>query len=341
MKRSFIITAISILALASCARQNTAGLNDDASLFFESWISHNYPAAARTTLGAYVLEETAGTGDPVGDSIFVRLNYNSHTLDGNLSASTSAALARQNGNYSKTSYYGPVVAYRGEEFENLPAGVEEAISTMKKGGRKKVAIPGWLSQSERYSNPDDYLKKCSGTDKIYELEIVDAFSDVERWEKDSLARFIAANYPAAAEDEIGGFYYVSLIPGDQSKTFPSDTAVYINYTGRLLNGMVFDTSIADTAAVWKLSSSSSSYGPKRINWFDEDGGKDYTSITMGDSDSSTSLIEGFSYALSKMHPYEKGICFFWSGLGYSYSGQGSSIPAYSPLCFEIELTDNE
>lgn len=330
---------MAILALASCARQNTAGLNDDASLFFESWISQNYPAATRTPLGSYIISETKGTGEAVGSNLFVRLRYSSYNLGGDLIASTSEAVARQNGNYVKTNYYGPIIGYRGEEFDGMSAGLEEIVSGMNKGGKIKVAIPGWLSESVRYSDPDDYIKKCSGTDTIYDLELVDTFQDIEQWEKDSLARFIQANYPAAVEDEIGGFYYVSLDPGDQSGKFSSDTTIYINYIGRRLDGTVFDTSVSDTAKVWKLSSGS--YSPRQINWFDEDSDEDYTSITMGESGDATDVIQGFAYALSKMHPFEKGICFFYSAYGYSYSGSGSAIPSYSPLSFEIEMTTKE
>ena len=138
---------------------------------------------------------------------------------------------------------------------------------------------------------------------------------------------------------IGGFYYVSLDPGNQSGKFPSDTTIYINYIGRRLDGTVFDTSVADTAKVWKLSSGT--YSPRQINWFDEDNEEDYSSITMGESGNASDVIKGFSYALSKMHPFEKGICFFYSAYGYSYSGSGSAIPSYCPLSFEIEMTTKE
>ena len=50
-----------------------------------------------------------------------------------------------------------------------------------------------------------------------------------------------------------------------------------------------------------------------------------------------SLIDGFSYALWKMKSFEKGRCIFYSTLGYSATGSGNKIPAYSPLIFDIEI----
>jgi FKBP-type peptidyl-prolyl cis-trans isomerase len=34
---------------------------------------------------------------------------------------------------------------------------------------------------------------------------------------------------------------------------------------------------------------------------------------------------------------EKGMGVFYSPLGYSFNGSGSSIPGYAPLIFEIEI----
>ena len=335
MKLRYLIIAASILALVSCAKEKTAGKNDDAKRYLEAWIAQNHPTATRTPLGAYILSETPGTGKLPEDSMYVRINYSRYTLDGELNISTDARTCKKCGIYNDTYYYGPLVAYRGENQENLSAGIEEAISTMRMGGRKTVVIPGWLSGTDRYDTPEKYLEKGSGTDYIYEFEMIECFNDSERWERDSLKRFLAANYPEAKEDETyPGFFYIKTREGADRK-FPSDTTIYINYTGRLLNKKVFDTTIADTAKVWGLYSASKEYKQTKINWYSDS--EDFTAITMGDTNSET--ITGFSYGLSLMHPGEAGICFFISSYGYKASGSGSSIPSYSPLCFELETTE--
>jgi hypothetical protein len=130
---------------------------------------------------------------------------------------------------------------------------------------------------------------------------------------------MSINYPSAVEDaEQEGFFYVKTRDG-LDREFPSDTTVYINYTGRLLNGRAFDTTVADTAKVWGLYSSSKTYAQQQVKWFSSD--QDYTSITLGEDE--TSVIPGFAYGLSVMHPGEAGKCFFVSKYGYSGSGCGT------------------
>lgn len=110
----------------------------------------------------------------------------------------------------------------------------------------------------------------------------------------------------------------------------NDTTIYINYVGRLLNGQVFDTNIQRVAQDNNLSGGT--YEPVAIQWADS-----YSELKMGDDDSASSTITGFAMTLWRMHPFGKAIGIFYSGLGYGYSGSGNTIPAYSPLMFEIEI----
>ena len=134
-----------------------------------------------------------------------------------------------------------------------------------------------------------------------------------------------------------GFYYQQLKEPADTHSFKADTSIYINYTGRLLNGQVFDTTIADTAKVHNIYSSSNTYSPVKITW-----GESYTDLTMtaSGSSSSSSIISGFQKTLWEMrHPYEKGVGMFFSSYGYGSSGSGNTIPSFSPLVFEIEIVD--
>jgi len=337
MKSRYLLIATILLAMVSCAKEKTAGKNDDAKRYFDAWISQNYPNAVRTDLGAYILSEVKGSGQAIADSAYIRLNYTTYSLDGNLKGTTYERVARKNGSYERSTYYGPLVVFRGEDLDGLPSGLEEAVSSMNVGGRKTVVIPGWLSTTDRYDSAEEYVKNCSGSDTIYDIEMVDSFNDVTAWERDSLLRFMAANYPGAVEDTLyEGFFYVKE-SGTSTIEFSDDTTCYINYTGRLLSGSVFDTTIADTAKVWGLYSSSTTYSQKKVSWYSAEASEDFTAITLGDDDSK--VISGFAYAMSQMHPYEIGKCFFVSSYGYAASGSGTSIPSYAPLCFEIAFTD--
>ena len=42
-----------------------------------------------------------------------------------------------------------------------------------------------------------------------------------------------------------------------------------------------------------------------------------------------------------MKAFESGTGVFHSGFGYSASGQGNTIPGYTPLAFDIEIVEKE
>lgn len=316
--------------LWSCAKETGESTGEALQRYIEAWAGENCPNAEQTPLGAYIIEEEEGSGTAIGDSLYVRVKYTTYALDGTISSSTEESINRQIDKYTSYYYYGPVFWYRGEEQESLYAGVEELIADMKIGGRKKVLIPGWLLTSDRYDSKDQYIKKTESSSAIiYDVTLVDALNDEEQWEKDSLARYIAANFPDAVEDSIGGFYYIQTVAPESDSTLNSSSTVYADYIARRLDGTAFDTTVADTAKMYNFYSSSTTYSSKKITLDDND----YTETTMA----SSSLIKGFAYALDRMHYGEAATVIFWSGLGYSSTGSGNSVPAYCPLRFDISI----
>lgn len=331
--------ALAALVLASCGKEPVTSPNDSARLYFDAWAQVRFPDAPRTALGSVILEDVEGGGELVGDyerSEYVRVNYTVRTLDGTITNYSGEETAKQLGTYNGTYYYGPAVWGRTDN--TLSSGIDEIISGMKVGGRRSAAIPGWLFTSEKYGTAEEYLaSSSSGSNAIYTLEVVERITDVARWEADSINRYMAVHYPEVSpKDTVSfAFYYMRTREPSDEKAFPADTTIYINYVGRLLDGKVFDTNIADTAKVYGLYSASGTYTPSRINWPSVDEGSE--SITMGSD--KNSVIAGFSSALWRMHAYEAGTAIFYSTMGYGSSGTGYTIPGYCPLRFDIEIVD--
>ena len=335
-----------LLSLVGCAKSATTNSWEASKTYFDAWIQLNDPGDwTRTDLGCYVIEETEGTGDLVGNyenSPYVRVNYTVYELGingnvyGDVNSTTSLALAQQLGTYVESYYYGPRIWIRVSN--TLSAGVDESISGMRVGGTKTVVIPGWLFTTSRYDTPEEYLYNESGTNYIYKIEVVETIEDIVQWELDSLKSYLANNYSTVdfENDSLKyGFYYIQTQEPTNTNAFTSDSTVYINYIGRRLDGQVFDTNIRDTAKRYGIYDSTADYEPVLINWSDDD----YDELTMTDDESS--MIDGFAYALWQMHSYEAGTCVFYSALGYSSSGSGDEIPEYSPLRFDIEFVDGE
>ena len=346
--RTLIYIAAATVAI-SCAKAVSEGVNTSAKRYFDAWMHVNHPdlkaqwkGQERTDgNGIYVIESTEGSGAIVKDKGFAIVEYTAYNLNGEITAHTNAEQAKQLGTYTSTNYYGPQVWTTISE--TIQAGLQDAVVGMKVGGRKKVIVPSWLMTYSSYKSVGEYLNHASDySNAIYDITIKDFTDSIDVWQKDSIERYIVKNYGRldTFRNDTTGFYYqerASLPEG--AKEFPSDTSVYINYTGKLLNGLVFDTTSERVAKDNNLYDSSRTYEPVKVNW-----GEKYSEISMGSVDESTSVIAGFAMTLWRMKYdpenkdwNDKATGIFISPLGYGYSGTGASIPGYAPLIFEIEI----
>lgn len=337
------LLAASILALNGCARTPVAEANVEAKRYFDAWMHINYPNATPTGIGIYIIENTDGSGPAYSsEAKYAMLHYTTSDLEGNITNSNFESIVQRMGGYDRTHYYGPGVF----EMASEPAGLEAALSGMRLGGRRKVIIPTWLMSITRYDSASEYLKHETGTENtIYDIELCDFATDIDKWEVDSIVGYVARYMDGIDSTWVGGdttaqkygFYYQLLKESPDTVTINKDSTFYINYTGRLLNGQVFDTTIADTAKVYGIYDASRSYGPVSCTK-----GEKYSDVQINVEASTTtsasSVISGFGGAIFLMQPYEKARTVFYSPLGYKTTGQGI-IPGYSPLRFDIELVD--
>ena len=335
MKKTIAI-AFSIaaaLCIFSCAKEPKAGANDASKRYFDAWLQVNHPDARPTGLGIYVLEEKEGTQYAVADSGVAFVNYVVRDLEGNITSYNTKETAKQMGTYDTTTYYGP------EKWFTTPGsiqtGILEAIRDMKKGGSKTVIIPSWLMSYKVYETEEEYLQTSStGTGNIYDITVVDFAEDIYTWELKEIGTYFDNNmdiyHGKRISDSLSyGFYYQQLEKPTSLDTLKSDTTIYINYTGKLLNGLVFDTTIEKVAKDNGLYKNGNIYKPLPVTMAEE-----YGDIKLDGN----SLISGFAKTIKQMKANEKGIGVFMSTLGYQSSGSGSNIPGYAPLVFEIELT---
>ncbi|MGN0189667.1 MAG: FKBP-type peptidyl-prolyl cis-trans isomerase [Candidatus Cryptobacteroides sp.] len=330
---SYTAAAVLIVLCSSCAKERSSVTNDAAKRYFDAWIHVYHPNAERTELGSYIIDETVGNGAPIDEATFLSVNYTVSDLDGNISSTSSSDIAQMLGTHSDATYYGPV--YWATSEESMTAGIADAVAGMKINGKRTVAVPGWLQTVTRFSSEDEYIANVTeNSPVIYTIEIVDTVMNMNYRQVQLIEKYLDNRFGEKVDSLQYGFYYKRLGDPLNENAFPEDTTVYINYTGRLLTGKVFDTTIGDTAKVHKIYSASNTYSPSEITW-----ASDSLSITMGSS--SSSVIQGFSRTLWQMRSMEKGVGVFISDLGYGSYGSGSSIPGYAPLVFEVEMVENE
>ena len=333
-----ICAAAAATLMASCAKNETTKPNEASKRYLEAWMKIHHPDAVKSGLGIYILEEKSGTGKEAGDPSeypYAYVSYTATDLDGNIKESTEESVAKQLGTYDPAkNHYGPVIRLRNSTA--LTAGQEMVLNTMRVGGTRKAVIPGWFNtKTVRYDSEEGYLNNVTGDDSILSVELHEVIPDITQWQLDSMARYMIHTFHALPDSLKYGFYYFQLVPPTDTTSFANSATVYINYTGRLLNGQVFDSTSEKTAKDAGIYSTSGSYSPMKVNMADE-----YTDITFNTGSSTASFVDGFSYCLSRMRTGERGICIFYSDLGYQGSGQGM-IPAFSPLRFEIEMIGTE
>lgn len=328
------VSAIIFLMASACAKEESTSPNEGNKRYLDSWIAINHPGAKTTPLGAYIISEEVGAGESVGkEDSFLFARYTTTDLEGNVQSTTEKQIARQVGTFDHKNYYGEQVLINDTGYTE--AGVLDMLRGMRVGGTRTAVIPGWLNVKEDHGSAQEYLDNCTGKDVIYKVTLVGKCNKIQEWET-ALLEDYSAKHLNGTDSTQYGYYYMQTKAPTGTSAMPNDTTFYINYTGRLLNGQVFDTTIEDTAKVHGIYSSSKKYVPVDIKKAEK-----HEDITMGSASggSGTTLVKGFSLCLSNLKKHEKGICAFYSTLGYGYTGSGNSIPKFAPIVFEIEVVD--
>lgn len=136
------------------------------------------------------------------------------------------------------------------------------------------------------------------TEEQYQMVAVNAKINQE---KEAVAAYLAANN-ITVQPQSSGLYYIETKAG-KGNNASNGKKVSIHYTGKLLDGTVFDSG--------------------DLPPFELGAGK---------------VIKGWEEGISLMKKGGKAILLIPSNLAYGERGVGN-IPAYSPLLFEVELVD--
>ena len=325
MKTEYIILgALTLMTASACVKEDSSSDAEFQRKYLQLWIDTYHNGVVQNNDGLYILEDKEGDGitinlagtEDVSDYVYADVTIRG--LDGSISSTTDEKLAKQLGNYDKKKavYYGPRFYKLGKG--NSYAGVDALYSGMKLEGTRTAVIPSWMITTSRYGTQKEYLSNMpsSATHLIYTVTPHGHIDDPLMVELDSIANYVKRNYPQA-----------------KPVTYKTDVAkCTVNYTGRLLNGQVFDTTVEKVAKDAGIYESGKSYSPVSITYSPK-----WDAISMGNS---SSLINGFKGALFLMkYQGQKAVAIFDSTHGYGEAGdtRSNKIPGYSPLVFEFEL----
>lgn len=133
----------------------------------------------------------------------------------------------------------------------------------------------------------------------------------------SLNKYIADN-KLVLNQTTSGLRYKITSPSAKAKPVAGDT-VLVNYTGRTLEGKVFDSSIEAEAKKAGLEQPGREYEP--------------ISLAVGQGE----VIKGWDEGLLLLNEGSKATFVIPSELAYGLRGAGEDIKPFSPLVFDIEL----
>ena len=215
----------------------------------------------------------------------------------------------------------PVLQQKDSLWENIP--FLNVISTLKEGDSVffQLSLDQFLGFIPGASYPDslgsELMSFYAGIEDIMTREEFENYQK-EQYEKmkmnddqqlsidlELIDNYLKENNIEAIKTE-SGLRYVVQKEGEGRNAAPGDN-VSVHYTGMLLNGEVFDSSLE----------------------------RQPLSFTLGQG----MVIQGWDEGISYFNKNAKGTIYIPSYLGYGARGAGGAIPPNAVLVFEIELID--
>ena len=163
------------------------------------------------------------------------------------------------------------------------------------------------------------------TDSVLNAQIMEFYEEektkLRTAEEVKIEKYVSDN-KLDPQTTASGLKYVITEEGTGEKPAPGDT-VLVNYTGKLTNGHIFDTSVKEVADTQEgLYNPMRPYEPARIT------------VGVG------MVIAGWDEGLQLFPNGTKGTFIIPSGLGYGEQGEmRAKIPPFAPLIFDIEIVD--
>lgn len=304
------------LVLCSCAEDKNESDRSIQERILDAYIKEKFPQAKKLESGLVMIDFQQGSGEELERRDGGYFEYTTQSLSGDYIETTDEELAKQLGSFSNSNYYGPVLYEMG--YKSTYKGLEEVMIGMKIGGKAKFILPPWLSVTG--SNGDRWEESAN---LIYEIELKEVINNIDIWEADTMRRYAAIHYPGL--DTLSSHFYFKKLHDAKADSLESET-VQVRYIGRLLDGWVFDTNIADTAKKYGIYDAENDY--KALDF------KHSNDIETMEQDNS--MVTGFCMALKDMSYGDKAFTMFGSKYGYDYTGK-DPIGPYQPLIFWLYI----
>lgn len=338
-----LLFAAAALMMASCAKEPENDTTDARQkrileAFVEKYNEEHGTNVVPEESGLVILDHKVGQGMPAANATALYAYYEEMTLDGIYSWVSDEDKCKELGQYDVRDYYGPTIFMLRKNSQTR--GMEELLWSVNQGSEIDAIIPPWLTNivTDNSYSDDEY-----SVNMRYKFKITDVITDMAQYQIDTIASYMRKYYPGTDSTKYG-FYFKKLHDAGKD-TIESSTEVSCRYIGRLLDGYVFDTNIADSARKFGIFDSETDYSEGLSVIYDETY-KGMTSSSLSSNGTATSggVCEGFARALKMMSYGDEAIAVFWSDMGYGENGNTDGrqgVPAYQPLAFYIYVEPEE
>lgn len=312
--KKYLFLLIPFLLLVVACDRVVEDPKGDEMARLQAWLKINNVTTPPNESGLYYINKQEGTGVSPVDTNFVLFSYVERDLSDNVSATSYRDTAKIYDLYKSTTHYTPEFK---QIFSNVSQlkGLVEGLEIMKEGGKARLIIPSSLGYGKNGSGSIG-----SYTTLIYDLELNKVVPDPTVYEQSLIDEYLAKNPGFISISD--SIYMKQLDDGARNCVVAKDSNVYVYYTGRFLDGYVFDTNVLSVAYANNIYSSSKSYS--------------LLSFVVGGG----TVKPGFDLAVRHMIEGEKVRVIIPSAYAYGKEGNSSGTPIiqpYSTLVFDIEL----
>ena len=264
---------------------------DDKQL--QEYFSKNNLKPVKTASGLYYTLSREGSGDAAKMGQAVTVNYTGKLLDGKAFDSNVDSSFKHPTPYAFTVGKGI-------------KGWDEGLMLLKKGAKATFYIPSSLGYGMR-----DQRGIPANSILVFDVEVLDINTPIDQAKEDDkiLQEYFAKNNIQATKTP-SGLYYSIKQKGLGPTAKPGKT-VTMNYTGKTLDGNVFDSNV----------------DPKfnHVQPF---------TFKLGVGQ----VIKGWDEGVQLLQIGSKGTFYIPSGLAYGERGSGGAIPPNAVLIFDVEVT---
>ena len=282
----------------------------------------------KADLGYYYIPLRTTGGTTHGeDEKWIRYDISSKNQDGTLVYANTKNVAKEHSVFSYFIHYAPEYYIMGDAYGYIPKGVADAMRKyVAVGDSIRLIIPPSLLGSSSYFN----ATTNAGKPVVLDIALRNVVYLPGSEEENELLEYRNSNFPGAkllkgeSGSDTTNIYFQELAPPAENVAVETGDTVWVHYTGRYLDGYVFDTNIADSAKKHNIYT----YNP---SVFTAEG----LQFIIGDD----SMIDGFEAAVKNMKKGSSSVVMFTSEWGYGNLGKDNGGPNYASMAFHITLVN--